>query len=410
MSLVPHVPKFTTCKNAYGSRRLKAIYIIGQPEEADHDTNNLRCLALVAYLCRNKIRHTTYCMYYLQNQSTLYQMHRLEYNIENLLQYLPTELRKNVKGVKEFINESEPFNVYESISRHVLIGDLNGGKHLAVPMSSQKPHFVIFGITEMGYALMRNVLMTQHLPDKTLHVTMIDPQASMKMHQLSLRHRPLFDNCQYSLQVLDNPSLNVFHKARLDFLDVVIDFIQCDYGNTTLANNVSKWADDGSLAITVCTDSTSDNVELASHMPLRIQEAKTPIWVYQSDDSSKNAFLQQTSDRGQNGVRRNINIFSSMEYGTQDRRLSKEWALAEKVSDKYEEEKVTTNPNEEYITWCDRQAKKRWSFLHGSISKIVMLRDMGYSGKPPIDIPDEAVERMALAEHNRWCIENLLNG
>lgn len=393
-----------------GVEKAESIYIIGQPEEVNHDTDNLRCLSLVAYLCRKKTGHTTYCMYYLQNQATLYLMHRLEYNLEDFSQYLPMELRRDTKGVKEFVKKSEPFNFYESISRHVLIGDLEKGKFLAVHMSGRDPHFVIFGITEMGYALIRNVLMTQHFPDKTLHVTLIDPQASMKMHQLTLRHRPLFDNCQYSLLALENPSLNLFHEAKLDFLDVVVDFIQCDYGNAALAEKMSMWAENDSLAIAVCTDSTSDNMELALHMPLRVQESKAPVWAYQSDDSSMNTFLRQTSAVGLNGVYKNIHLFSSEGYGTQDRRLSKEWALAEKVSDKYEEEKVKNNHGESIIPWCDQQPKNRWSSLYGAISKIVMLRAMGYSGKLPENISEEIIDKIAKAEHNRWCTEKLLNG
>lgn len=388
----------------------ESIYIIGQPEEDNHDTDNLRCLAMVAYLCRNKTQHTTYCMYHLQNQATLYLMHRLEYDTEDFLQYLPEEFCNDTKGVKEFIMKSEPFNFHESISRHVLIGNLNGGNYLSAPMTKGNPHFVIFGLTEMGYAMMRTVLMTQHFPEKKLHVTIVDPQAELKMHQLTMRHRPLFENCRYSLLSYDNPSSNFTHDANLNFLDVEIAFIQCEYGNTMLAEQLSSWTDNHALAMVICTDNTPDNIELALHMPLHVMEQKTPVWVYQSGDSSMNSFIQQQAGGGLNGIYQNVHIFSSEDYGTDDRRVSKEWQLAEKVSDNFEDEAVRNGEKNRITKWCSQQPKNRWSSLYGAISKIGMLRAESYSDKTLKDIHTDTISKMAYAEHNRWCIEKLLNG
>ena len=383
------------------------VFIIGQPDEETHDANNLKCFALVASLNASKRPDFIIpCYYYLRNQSTFYLIHRLEYKIQNLKKNIEitSETYDNVI-LERCMKAGEPFNFHESIARHMLFGFAQKENDvLQLNPTKTDPHIVIYGMTPMGVALMRDVLMTQHFPGRRLRVTMVDENALEEMHYLIGRHRPFFENCNYSFRNLDNPSQNTNHEAVLSFLDVDMEFIQGDVAHPKLADYlrecVRKHGD--SLTIAVCTNNSPKNMALALYMPRQVFEAKIPIWVYQTGDNSMNSFVEN-DDKG--NLYSSIRVFSTINYGIVDRTRSWQWQMAKVVSDDY----ASKHPYDPNYKWEYSQPSGRWSSLYGAISKIPMLRSIG-KGNTPILLSDDEIIHLSIAEHNRWNTEKLLNG
>ena len=385
----------------------KKIFIIGQPDEETHDAVNLNCLGLIAALKpRQQSGVLVPCYYYLRNQSTFYLIHRMEYKAENFKKDIESaKLSYDEANVELFIKASEPFNFYESIARHVLFGSTEQGKDtLQLNTTKGDPHLIIYGMTPMGVALMRDVLMTQHFSGRRLHVTMVDENAKEEMHYLIGRHRPFFENCQYSFCNLNEPLQNINHSAVLDFLDVEVEFIQSDVAHPQLAKYLRDCVEteEGSLAIAICNINSPQNMALALYMPRQVFEAKVPIWVFQTGDNSMNAFVENDD---KNNLYSSIRVFSTVDYGISDRRRSWQWQLAKTVSDDYAQK----HPYDSNYKWETSQPSGRWSSLYGALSKISMLRSIG-KDRTPILLKEKEVAALACAEHNRWNTEKLLNG
>lgn len=388
-------------------KKARKIFIIGQPDEETHDALNLKCLGLLAAIYPLQGATTPVpCYYYLRNQSTFYMIHRMDYKPENLENGIrKAGLEYNKERVEKFIRASEPFNFYESIARHVLFGNKNMDRDaLRLNATAGDPHIIIYGMNPMGAAMMRDVLMTQHFPGRRLHVTMIDENARKEMHYLIGRHRPFFENCHYTFNDLTDDKPVFDHPAKLDFLDVDVDFVQCDVAHPGLTDYIRACAADekGSLAIAICTDDSPKNMALALYMPRIVFENKVPIWVYQTGDNSMDAFVKDDDEKN---LYSSIRVFSTMEYGISDRRTSRQWMLAKAASDDY----AQRHPYEKDYKWEYSQPSVRWSSLYGAISKMSMLHNIG-KDRPPILLTVEERERLAIAEHNRWNTEKLLNG
>lgn len=421
-------------------QRAARIFIIGQPDEATHDANNLKCLGLVAALCQNNTSietnaveverpdgcsqcqngrsAETVCMYYLRNQSTFYLMHRLAYKPEDFQNSIQQEgLSFDKDKVDRFVKAAEPFNFHESIARHVLFGETAEGdcECLRLNATNGDPHLIIYGMTTMGVALMRDVLMTQHFPGRRLHVTMVDENAQEEMHYIIGRHRPFFENCHYSFRQIDKPEKDYDHPAVLDFLDVDMDFIQCDVANPALSEYLRDCVkrESSGLAIAVCTDDSPKNMALALYMPQQILENPVPIWVYQHGDNSMNSFIENgITDKEENmdkNRHKNIHIFSTMNYGVSCRtpETSEQWRLAKAVSSGYA--RRPENHVEGPYNWDTEQPKGKWSSLYGAISKKTMMQSLGIDCCP-ITLTKAQSDIIAKTEHNRWNTEKLLNG
>lgn len=385
------------------------IFVIGQPGEETHDAVNLKCLGLIAAL-NPKLQDEKLvpCYYYLRNQSTFYLIHRMEYQAENFRKDIESaKMIYDKDAIESFIKASEPFNFYESIARHVLFGaDEQGKDTLQLNASKRDPHLVIYGMTPMGIALMRDVLMTQHFPGRRLHVTMVDENAKEEMHYLIGRHRPFFESCSYLFRDLNDTTPKDGQDATLDFIDVDVEFIQGDVANPKLAEYLRKCVEEegDALTIAICTLDSPKNMALALYMPRQVFEAKVPIWVFQTGDNSMNSFVEN-DDKG--NLYSIIRVFSTVDYGISDRGSSWQWQLAKAVGEDY----AKKHPDEvgpDY-RWESSQPKDRWSSLYGAISKIAMLRCLG-KDSTPILLTEEELEGLAVAEHNRWNTEKLLNG
>lgn len=390
----------------------RKIFVIGQPDDPTHDASILASLGIIATL-RGPIDvkdSSIHCMYYIRNQATFYLLQRESKDITPaMFKNVVSEygLEWNDTKMTDFYLASEPFNVFESMARHLLVGELSGVEGMRLEGSEgQDPHLVVIGMSSMGTALARLALMIAHCPKKTLHVTMVDEHAYEEMLYFVGRHRYFFENSKYSYTCFDDHShdIKMPEKAKLDFLDVEVEFIQCNIASPHLTQYLIDCIAKNNnhfLNVAVCTDDSPKNMAFALYLPRQILEAQIPVWVYQNGDDSMNSFLKSP-------LYQNVHVFSPTEYGVvADRSVSVEWKLAKAVSNGYESR---NNKGKPITPWNKQQPMGKWSSLYGGISKILMLRSMGVDPFSIRPLSKEEEDSMSKTEHNRWCAEKLLNG
>lgn len=383
-------------KNRVWVTKAEQIFIIGQSDENTHDAENLKCLGLISALCSKR---RPQCMYYLRNQATFFLIHRQKFLAQQFKQGIENAgLKFNEQTVEEFVLASEPFNFYESMSRHLLFGCLTGKECFSFTKTTTKRlHFVIIGMSNIGFALARTILMTAHCPKQRLRLTFVDEDAYKRMQLFIGQHRTFFDNCHYSFLNHENERLSFNHPAVLPFIDVDVEFVQCSIAHPAINDYITPTSD-SFLNIMICTDDSPKNMATALYLPRAVLESETSVWVYQNGYNSMDSFLKHR-------IYKNIHTFSSNDYYVENRINSIEWHLARTVAYGYDNRYAT-----EITKWHNKQPKDRWSSLYGALSKIISLQAIGKYTDSPIHLTDEEKRILAVTEHNRWNVEKLLNG
>lgn len=404
----------------------KRIYIIGQADEETHDAINLKCVGFVAGLCAS-LDIKPQCMYYMRNQATFSMIQRQGITAKDLMKYIASVGLPYVEtSIDDFImGQCESFNFYEIASRRLLFNMKDYENSMKLDWYSAtknlnsnpdlQPHLVILGMTEMGTALAREVLMTVHYPNKKLKITFVDDNAYEETHYFIGKYKSFFDNCRYTYRNLNKPELGmeIHEPENGDFLDVEFEFLKCDVAHPKMHETLLEWAKDKEklLTIVACTNDTPKNMAFALYLRRPILE-NVPIWVYQKRDDSMNPFIRHN-------IYGNIRTFSLNDIGvaTPD---APEYTWAKAIAEAYDKNYGG------HKSWREKSSGDRWSSLYNALSLIIKIRLAGYGltvsdngelnsfnlneGKSPISLTDEQVKIFSIVEHNRWNSEKLMMG
>ena len=397
------------------------IYIIGQPDEPDHDALNFKSLALISNDCK-AIGNNTHIIINLQNQSSFSMLKRTELKSGNLKQLLP---EKNGTLNDDFLKRNcEFFNFYSNTAFGLLTDEdrmkldwHSENKNLAKCPNSQV-HLVIMGMTEMGVAIVREALRLAHPSGKNTRfkITMVDENAYEEMHYFIGRTKELFKYCKYEYHDYNDPNKHVFHVPDDDFLDIEFDFVQCDVAHPLLMQKLQDWATEGKqlLSLVVCTKQSSKNMAVAMYLPRELREGDDaiPVWVYQEGDDSMKHLLDDTHYK-------HIHPFSVSDHEIftilRNETNSEKYSYAKKMALAYEEAymggKEEWTPDYAEERWTKMSAMYRWSSIYNVFSMRIKLRAVGiYDDIPKADIPDEKKKNIDETEHNRWNVEKLSDG
>ena len=418
--------KVDDLKNAAQVQTAKRIYVVGQADEETHDAVNLKCVSLIAGLCASR-GIAPQCMYYMRNQATFSMMQRQGIRATDLQgNILAAGLTYDESAVERFVmGRCEPFNFHEIAARRLLFHMNGGAESLRIDWFSDEKNlrtnpdlqlrFVIIGMSEMGTALARAVLMAVHYPNKKLKVVFVDENAHEEMHYFMGKYKSFFDNCRYSYRDFSGcgPIDEVHLPENGDFLDVEFEFMQCDVAHPELQKLMQGWAEDNNqlLSVAVCTNDTPKNMAFAMYLHRSVL-ANAHVWVFQRRDDSMNPFLRHD-------LYKNVKTFSLADIGvaTPD---APEYIWAKAVDEAY------THHFGGQKKWKEKSVVDRWSSLYNALSIIIKLRVVGYDitiaddgclsiqdfngRKSQISLSDEQVRMLSVVEHNRWNSEKLMMG
>ena len=409
-----------------GIMEASRIYIVGQPDHPTHDAQNLRTLAIVAKKwkekedddkTRNRKDSTTpHIMVHLLHQSTFSLLQRQGFCAENIWGIIGNQNLTDAekKDIQSFINyHCEYFNIYcDKAIRLLSSSPDQGGMSLVwhsaeknIAVSDRQVHLVVLGITQMGTALVRELLRLAHPSGKgtRLLVTMVDANAHEEMHYFVGRSKELFKLCRYRYHDYDNPNMDSEHVPDDDFLDVEFEFIQCDVAHPRLMDNLLAWSADEKqlLTLVVCTNDSPKNMAVAMYLPpeMLCGENAVPTWVYQEgDDSVRQLFNRERYP--------NIHPFSFADHAVASIANSPIYEWDRTVSQYFEQHYHTPD---EVMSWEEKPQDMRWSSLYSVRSMEIKLRAVG-----ALDITkdiDESKKRLIdYYEHNRWVVERLTMG
>lgn len=409
--------------------KAKRIFIIGSPENPTHDAHNLRTLAIIAKAWKEKgidknyekpkdIRHI---MVYLRNQSTFSLLQRQGFSAENIWGIIGCSFstKDEKEEAQKFIDRHcEYFNFYCDKALRMLSSSPdpeNGGmsliwhseeKNIANPnMENRQVHLVVLGMTQMGTALVRELLRLAHPSGKgtKMLVTMVDQNAREEMHYFIGRTKELFKLCHYSYFDYDKPDRNTEYKPEDGFLDVEFEFIQCDVAHPHMTEQLLKWSADENqlLTLVICTNDSPKNMAVAMYLPPEMFCGKNavPTWVYQEGDDS----VRQLLDRGQYPL---VHPFSFADHAVASTANSPIYEWDREVVKYYEEHYKTDKVAEQ---WENKSQDKRWSSLYSIRSIGIKLRAVGILDATHfVDEPKKKL--IDYYEHNRWVVERLTMG
>lgn len=408
--------------------KAKKIFIIGFPENPTHDAYNLRTLAIIAKAWKEKgigknyekpkdIRHI---MAYLRNQSTFSLLQRQGFSAENIWGIIGCSFstKDEKEEAQKFVDcHCEYFNFYcDKALRMLSSSPENSGmsliwhseeKNIANPnMENRQVHLVVLGMTQMGTALVRELLRLAHPSGKgtKMLVTMVDQNACEEMHYFIGRTKELFKLCHYTYYDY-NISENKISQNTIDedFLDVEFEFVQCDVAHPHLTEQLLKWSVDENqlLTLVICTNDSPKNMAVAMYLPPEMfcGENAVPTWVYQEGDDSVRHLLNSEKYP-------HIHPFSFADHTVASTANSPIYEWDRSVVKYYEEHYKTNKVAEQ---WENKSQDKRWSSLYNIKSIGIKLRAVGV-----LDVTQDIEESKKLMidkyEHNRWVVERLTMG
>lgn len=405
-------------------KTVSQLFIIGQPDEATHDATNQKCLDVIAGIVSDK--PDIACYIYFRNQSSLSLIQRQGFGN---------------KSTGPLWKKTNPFNFHQNIASKLLTGFESGNKlmtpdyrnenqNLAVCPKSNV-HLVILGMTEMGMALAKEMLMVAHYPGRRVKITLVDDNAREEMFYFNGRYKDLFNHCKSTFFKLDwrdgkQPMECTPQKENenvKDILDVEFAFIEGGVAHPKLTKMIEDWAEEENWIFTlaICTNDSPKNMATALYLPRTLLEGENAIqvWVYQQGDNSMEEF-------GGHDIYKNLHTFSANEYGNIDLQGSITYIWAEEVQKAYER---SASDSSSSTKWNDLSQYERWSTMNNVRSIIPKIHGIGYeivndgdkfkllyfgdgdsASCTQLNLSNDEIQKLAETEHIRWNADTLAKG
>ena len=359
-----------------------------------------------------------------------------------------------------------PFNLHQMMAQKILVC-----KTLDVPHEGIKPlegegihynsdqtvHLVVVGMTQMGCTMAIETARLCHYPnftrnpEKRTRITFIDPQADTKMRSLMNHYRELFSVSPWRYWESDNHDTDYYQKANMEsvpwntlsealydtdsigrsLVDVEWEFVKGGVEDATVqtylrARSLNERA---VLTVAVCWDDSHRNMDDALYLPAEVYDHALQVLVYQSGNESAVKMLTDTEIRKNWSPRyKKLYSFGLVKEGMD---LSQyEYPLALAVNYIYSSmtwDEDGSVKDADYLLdgvkrdrsvllreWVKEaqngktQASNRWSNICAAQSVWIKLRNIGWKEGNPLS--DEEEEILAVVEHYRWNMEQLIAG
>lgn len=403
-----------------------SIYILGEDNEIDHDSVNLQSWDLVRKLC-SEVTGTKQCYLVVDRMSTY---HVLQYGKKPV----DTHLYLNI------IHSLENWAQRVLVSREYQFDGIEGilcseaGRYPAIDRkgidrnSSKTVRFVIYGMTQMSYAMASTVAHIAHYPNfvkdrsKKTKICFVAPDIREEMDYFLGHYDNLFQLSKATcFSKKDEKSPLVASPVRTpradlgDFLDIEWEFIDASIESAQFRDHLTQWAmnDDEYLTLAICNNESDANMAAALYLPEIIYVKDIPVFVYQplSGEVLKYA----------HGTGRYSNVYPfGMKDECYDPMFRKRIVKAKRINYIYDAENFGRlycgmgAPEEVESKWNSLdQYVYRFSNLYAANSIPTKMRSIGID-PDAIDadmmLTEAQVDLLSVVEHNRWNMERLLLG
>lgn len=401
-----------------------SIYILGEDDEPDHDSINLKAWKLVRRMCMD-VKHKIECYLVVDRMSTF---HVLQFGKKMTDSHLHLNIINSLENWAQRVLVSREYEVEQETGVTETYLPIDGSDGISHD-SDKTVRFVIFGMTQMGYAMATTVAHMAHFPnfcrDNSLKTTIcfVEPGIKEEMDFFTGHYDSLFrlSEAEYVCWDADGRRRTEYVRkpdpAYGDFLDVRWEFIDSSIETDDMRALLTEWVGNEKeiLSVAVCGNSAEENLAASLYMPYSLYDGgtKVPIFVYQPSNGEVLRYAHKTE--------RYSNVYP---FGMKDecydplfrRRIEKARKInylyhLENNGRKYE--KMGTEAQlDEYWNRQDRYIY-RFSNLYAANSIPMKLRSIGLNPEAlatDTALSDEQVRILAEVEHNRWNVERLLLG
>ena len=355
------------------AQNAQRVFILGEPNESDHDTKNTLCLNELRLMAESQTQTVFDCYMVCDSLSTL-----------RIMQLQTEPLPKNL-----YLTVT---NALESWAQRILVNQDGYPKLYRKESISaddkEYVHLVLVGATQMAYTMGITAAHIAHYPNyisqhKRTRITLIDKNVEQHRDFLLSHFESLFRLSRHDDYV---------PEKDFDFMDLEWQFIAEDIDSIKVRKLLKEWSHDKEQMLTIayCFDDIKANLNAALYAPDEVMTAQIPLLVYQPTHDALAAWTQKFT--------RYKNIYPfGMRQDCYDKtsRQRIQWAMA--ANEAYEDNAAKLNPNRVRKGWHDLKLAIQFSNMYSANYSYAVLRhvDKKYHAE---------------LEHQRWLTERLLLG
>ncbi|MDR1332176.1 MAG: hypothetical protein LBK07_08750 [Tannerella sp.] len=398
--------------------RCREIILLGESDEYDHDSLNIKCLEVIAGILKARGRTSPVRCHVLFEYQSTYAV----FQQQDLL-----DIRAHVDFV--------PFNFYESWAQKVLVdgrfavsGRERDERDIIYPWLDREPltadsprhvHLVISGMSRMGIAVGIQAAHLCHFPNFETRgirtrITFIDDNAEREMNFLQGRFRHLFSEVDYTYRNAETGETRDNAGTKRKFTDIRFEFIKGRVEQPAVQQMLAEWADrkkdpNKLLTIAICFHSSPAAIAAGLYLPEEVYTNEIPIFIRQETSYCTLSLLSQAREKDYRKYR-HVKPFGMLDHAYDlDRAADLVPMRVNYVYDYYFSHSLTLPDvicDEDARTmWRDLSTALKWSNRFHANMTDCRIRSLS-PGKPF----EEQIETLARVEHSRWCIEKLLMG
>ena len=425
----------------------REIFIVGNRESTDHDTENMYSFEELVHIHRRNILDKPIPV-------TIW--------FENESSYAALQLNDISKEWKKYFT-FKPYNFYKRWSNRLLTKSVYGTDvyeikypkldHDGISKDSDKHvHLIIVGMNRMGIALAKEAAHLLHFPnfkEKTganrTRITFIDDHADVEKDFFVGRLSRFFEISPILYTDLSHQTFNKFdilnpEKNHVKFIDVQFEFIK----GRVESDNVRKWLvqelnDSNAItSIAICLQDVSRAFGMAMYLPeevyLRGRNDRTNPWNVTDANQIVNIFVRQensaslirtfskAANDAADGNKKYANLYpfgmldDSFSLNYYSNRLAMAFNYVYDYYFKNNRTLPTSTPSVAILEgiWKKCSTSNQWSNLYLADSIDFKLRSIGLTRESleaeNFEFSQEQKDALAYTEHSRWDTEKLLMG
>ncbi len=358
-----------------------------------------------------------------------------------------------------------PFNLHQMMAQKVLVYKTLDTKNNPIQplegegigyQSERNVHLVIVGMSHMGCTMAIEAARLCHYPNflrdsnNRTRITFIDPQADTQMHTFMNHYRELFSVSPWRYFAADKDATDYYGKKDCEsipwhtmseelydtqllghaLVDVEWEFVKGNVDDAAVQAYLRNRSLNKQTVLTVaiCWDESHHNIDDALYLPAEVYEHGLQVLVYQSGNESVVKMLNDTKSLAKWSERyKKLYSFGLIKEGMDLSQYEFPLAIAANYiySSMWDEDGALKDtdyrPNaveadlgvmlrqwNKDLQNGKTQASNRWSNICAAQSIWIKLRNIGW--KEGRELTPEEEELLAMVEHYRWNMEQLIAG
>lgn len=362
----------------------RRVYILGEPDEPDHDTKNTLCL--------RELRNLSVAMECYMACDHLSTLRIMQLQTEPLPQAFHLTVTNALEGWAQrvLVNQDGFPKLYR--------------KDRISADDEEYVHLVLVGATQMAYALAITAAHTAHYPNyltkqRRTKITFIDNNIEPHRDFLRGHYESLFWLSRQRYTWMERSGSEVrlhtdeyIPEPDFDFLDIEWKFVSAGIEAPAVRDMLAQWSTDKQQMLTIayCLPDIKANLASALYAPDEVMTQQIPLLVYQP---TNDALAEWTKE-----YTRYKNIYPfGMRQDCYDKTFRRRMRWAIEANEAYEDNAAKLNPQRKRKHWHDLKLTLQFSNMYSANYCYAVLR---HTEK----------QYHARLEHQRWMAERLLLG